>query len=891
MDGVARVSALASAFLAGAAGLGLQSVLVSASGLALGYGGSVAIGLAVWLAAWAVGAGLARRPRVGTGRALLVAGAALLCAAPASAWALLCAGRTLAGGPWAIVIAITALALPALLQGVFLPVLARGFERVGWLFTFNLLGCLCGAYAVGDRAVGALGRMPAAWIAGAIALLAGLLGAHAARASSTPAPESADTTRTLSPGRALLVVALGTAWMSALEWISFRLGVLWLGGMQNALNAVLCASLVGLCLGAALLSPVCARRRHGLTIVLLACAAGSAWPFCAGLPLGLASGAPIFVKALILCVPTLFAFGALVPVVHASARGGADAGERLGGLLASETAGALLGIPLVHFVVVPHHGLAGAIAFALVLGTIALFLVSRVAWIPAALLALFAGFRPTPALDSAPYANPALSILSVREDRDFAVGVVDDGMLGERTLLTDGFRAAGTGRDYLYMQALGHLPLLLHPAPKRVAVLALGTGTTVGAVSLHDEVERIDVLEISRAVVEAAPFFVEKNHGALAEGLPGLVDDKDGVARVVVKLGDGRATLARSPEAYDVITMEPLLPDSPFAVYLYTAEFYAIAKRALKPGGLVCQWVPPHALEPATFQATCRAFTASFAWTGTWLFGTQVVLVGGEARPRLDAARFGRGSPAGLAELANLGLATPSALASRWCGNGLAGDRAARELTDEDPWVVYCPRRSGARLLLDLPLNLASIERASAGASSPFADELGPEGLSAAAGQRALRSARAAHAFREAELRGAPSAESTGLDFEEQLLSARTLLDGDPEITRFEDEVRFLADVRTGVSALASSSERSSAEAALEPLISAVERRRERADVHLYAAVALDRLGSPAAEKALAEALRRCPRIARTPEGHIARTLTMSPAMWHKVALAAGFTD
>ena len=120
------------------------------------------------------------------------------------------------------------------------------------------------------------------------------------------------------------------------------------------------------------------------------------------------------------------------------------------------------------------------------------------------------------------------------------------------------------------------------------------------------------MLEISPAVVGAAGWFAEKNRGVLGDAGTGSASSPQ---RVRVLLGDGRFTLASHPGEYDVIAMEPLLPDSPFAVYLYTREFYARCQRALAPGGLVCQWVPPHALEPATFEAVLDAFARSFTWS------------------------------------------------------------------------------------------------------------------------------------------------------------------------------------------------------------------------------------------------------------------------------------
>ncbi|MBL8857388.1 MAG: hypothetical protein JNL28_02630 [Planctomycetes bacterium] len=875
----------AAAFLAGASGLALQSLLVSAGGLALGYGGSVAIGLALWLAAWAVGAFCSRRSWGAHAHAPLWIGTALLVVAPASVWAVLWAGSELAGRGSALLVAACALSVPAFLQGFFLPILARGTAQVGGLFALNLLGCFAGAYGIADGVVGEGGRLWAAATAGVAGLAAGLCALAAVRASSSASVAPRAHADQLSPVRAALVVGLAVAWMSALEWLLLRLGVLWFGGMQNALNVVLCASLLALALGAACLPPLVARRRHALPTLLCVCALGSLWPFVAAPALASLAQSPVFVRALVLCGPALLGFGAVIPLVHARVAASGDSGDRLARLLLHEAWGAVLGIPLVHFVVVPQFGLNGALALGLVFGATALWAAAggravRLIVVPILLLAALATQLPTPARASAPLANPAFTLLSLREDREFAVAVVDDGRLGERTLLTDGFRAAGTGREYLYMEALGHLPLLLHPAPRRVAVLALGTGTTLGSVALHTEVERIDVLEISRAVVEAAPFFIEKNHGALSEGLPGLCADDDGVARVVVRLGDGRRSLATAPDTYDVITMEPLLPDSPFAVYLYTREFYAIARRALRAGGIVCQWVPPHALEPVTFDAVLRAFGGAFEWSGVWVFGTQVVLIGAAHEPELEAARWSGHDERLDSALQRLGLGSALEVAARWCGPAPEPDASARSLSDADPWIVYRPRRRGAALLLDLPQNLAQTDAVEHALPSDWCRDQRAGALHAAAGQRALRGARRAHAFAEAELRQAYAPESTAPEFDALLAAARRLLGDDPDLARFVDEVAFVAELQRGLAALGAGSDRVHAEAARRPLIAAAKLRPERADVHLYAAVALDRAGAEAiALEALKLALELCPGLARTNEARIARQLGLSAAL------------
>ncbi|MEE8469286.1 MAG: hypothetical protein V3T22_12570, partial [Planctomycetota bacterium] len=587
--------------------------------------------------------------------------------------------------------------------------------------------------------------------------------------------------------------------------------------------------------------------------------------------------------------PALAPLGALVPLLHRAVSG--ESGARLGGVLLHEAWVAALGVPIAHFLLVTRFGCGGALALLVLLALpagCALFpaIPSRAGrpwarWLAGPMvlgLAFGIGRAGQPALRTPQLSNPAFRLLSFKEDAGFAVTVVDDGVRGERTLLTDGFRATAVGDDYLYMQVLGHLPVLLHAAPRRVGVLAFGTGTTAGAVFLHEAVERIEVLELSRAVCEAAPFFEQANHGVFAEGVAGLLDAGDGRSRVVLHLGDGRRTLGRLTGVLDVLTMEPLLPDSPFAVYLYTPEFYERARSALAPGGLLCQWVPPHALAPDTFDAVIDAFTDSLPWSAVFLFGTQVILVGGESQPTLARGNFPAPDTRAGRALVALGLESPAGLLARYVTGGDAWPRAPRPLTDADPWIVYRPRRSAAEVLRALPQNLRRLRQLESDPPLAWRVATGPEAIRRLQGVRLLHRAREAWRVWDLERRGIPFPHDPTLGHLEgyrgQLASA---LPGDPEVAQFERQVRFDAARTGGVSDL----DRDLDLSALEQLTRAAEMRPGRADVHLFVALAAGRLGLvDLAQKAGQRAQDLCPRLLETPQGQRALALGLPAGVW-----------
>src|SRR5919106_479572 len=95
--------------------------------------------------------------------------------------------------------------------------------------------------------------------------------------------------------------------------------------------------------------------------------------------------------------------------------------------------------------------------------------------------------------------------------REGAAGTVSVRQVpGATSLAIDGKVDASNAGDMLTQRLLAHVPLLLHPDPKRVAILGLGSGVTLGS-ALRHPVERADVREISPEVVEASRHFDAEN--------------------------------------------------------------------------------------------------------------------------------------------------------------------------------------------------------------------------------------------------------------------------------------------------------------------------------------------------------------------------------------------
>jgi len=870
--------------------MGLQSVLLAYLGLASGHAASGALGPGVFAAGWCAGAWIAGRHAGRPARAL----AALALLGPVLG-ALCAVGlKSAASAATASTgLALALVAVAALPQGMLLTLQCRalsrasGAPRLALVYVSNLIGALLGAWGIGLEVSAASGRSAALGVACAVAAASAALGALGAlRARPDTAASDAAPQHAVGDAPAAWIALITALWVFALEWLCLRLAVLWVGSQIGELTRVVAVALLALALGAALLPRFTHRDARGvLEVLALACIA-STWPLWCSPTLnwivaelqpawkasahwGALADLPL---TFALVVPTLAPLGAVAPVLHRAMAG--ESGARLGRVLGFEAFGALAAGPLLHSALVPHGGVGLALALAPACGLLAALGFARqfalrrgIAAVGAlALVACALAWRaPQPALASPKLSDPAFTLRAFAEDAHFAVSVVDDGILGERTLLTDTFRAAGDGRDYAYMRVLGHLPMLLHPRPERVAVIALGTGTTLGAVAEHEQARSIELFELSPKVVEFAPWFERVNRGALRG------DDAaprgEQAPRVQVRLGDGRRELGRSTERFDVISIEPLLPDSPFGVYLYTPEFYARVNSALAEDGLFAQWVPPHALAPEVAAAVVEAFARSFEWSCAWTFGTQWILIGGARAPQLDPARFAALEEPLRSSLAAVGLDTFDGVRARWVADLREWPRSPRALNDDDPWIVSRSRADDPPLLEWLPRNFELLT--SRATAPPWPANDAADALARALA--ALREARIAHAWREARRRGGELESVSARELVRTALGADAALAArDPEVRALLEELEFLEQLRAGVAALGVSDARGG----LRGCLRAAELRPERADVHLYVAAALHALGQSAgAQAALAKAQQLCPRWRETPQGQRALRL------------------
>ena len=223
------------------------------------------------------------------------------------------------------------------------------------------------------------------------------------------------------------------------------------------------------------------------------------------------------------------------------------------------------------------------------------------------------------------------------QDRIRALGVGREGVVavseGEpddwRIIFNNSYTLGGS-RAATNQERQAHLPILLHGRATDVATLGLATGSTASGALCHPGVTRLDAVELSPLVLKyASRYFAPFNRQ--------FFDDP----RVHPIQADARWEILRHPDTYDVIIGDLFLPWRTGEGRLYTREHFQAVKRALKPDGIFCQWLPMYQLTQLQFLSIAQTFRAvfpdAFLLRGDFYADKPIVgLVGGRKLADLD---------------------------------------------------------------------------------------------------------------------------------------------------------------------------------------------------------------------------------------------------------------
>lgn len=144
-------------------------------------------------------------------------------------------------------------------------------------------------------------------------------------------------------------------------------------------------------------------------------------------------------------------------------------------------------------------------------------------------------------------------------------------------LLLDGLVMITDADEFIYHEMISHIPLCLHPNPKRVLVIGGGDGGTVREILKHKSVEEVILCEIDDMVIEQSKRFFPQVADCLKPGFD---------PRVKVRVGDGVAFVKELKNEMDVILVDSTDPIGP-GEGLFSREFYRNVAGALKHGGLM----------------------------------------------------------------------------------------------------------------------------------------------------------------------------------------------------------------------------------------------------------------------------------------------------------------
>ena len=191
-----------------------------------------------------------------------------------------------------------------------------------------------------------------------------------------------------------------------------------------------------------------------------------------------------------------------------------------------------------------------------------------------------------------------------------------------RMMVLDGYVMLTEKDEFIYHEMIVHVPMAVHPNPKRVLIIGGGDGGTARELLRYKNVESVDLVEIDERVVDISRKYLPQTACSF--------DDE----RLHCYFEDGLKFIRHCNNEYDLINVDSTDPFGP-GEGLFTKEFYGNCYKALKEDGImVNQHESPFYDEDAfamqrAHQRIVKSFPISSVYqahiptypSGHWLFG------------------------------------------------------------------------------------------------------------------------------------------------------------------------------------------------------------------------------------------------------------------------------
>ncbi len=599
--------------------------------------------------------------------------------------------------------AVLLLLIPTACMGATLPflskVIVRDEQQGGWdvgkLYGVNTVGAVLGVLLAGFALIPLLGELKTTWGAACLNLILGAAALFLSRdlfAKSKPELKPRFVPKSKrSPWVTLAIFLTALSGFSAMvyETCYNRILAMTLGGSVYAFSTMLATFLVGISLGALVVSSCGILFKKNLETKLAGVLAGAGLTALGtgflfdrlgyfffwltellghfGWDVGQSQRTiQFFVSAAVMMPTALFLGGAFPLILKLGTVSLKEGGRWVGRVYSWNTLGAILGSFTAAFLLVPFVGLQTALtlgallhlagALIVVLFRIKISSFFRLSFFAAGLLGLFILLSFLPSWNRhrmaiGPYVqvsflsetapiHPAIdgrvdmtNLLFYREG--VATTVTVEKNLARNTLFlsNNGKPEASTYGDLPTQQLIAELPLFwfestrLRPA-RQGLLIGLASGISAGA-ALQHSLDQLTVVDIEPFMPQAAALFQDYNFAVLADPKFKFVSD------------DGRHYLKTHPRQFDVIISEPSNPWLSGVSNLFTRESFETAQDSLTPDGVFCQWVQIYEMKLEDVKTIVRTFHSVFP--NTYVFATPPKK--GEKTPGADLILLGSSRP------------------------------------------------------------------------------------------------------------------------------------------------------------------------------------------------------------------------------------------------------